>query len=128
MTERFPVLVASPDPEHQRALGRLLEQCGLEPHFVTTVRAAVEALNRRRVALAFCSEALSDGTFRDVLVAARKADVGVPVVVASRLDDTSEYFEAMSLGAFDFIAAPYGRREVEWIVNRALAQTLAAAG
>jgi DNA-binding NtrC family response regulator len=128
MTERFPVLVASPDPEHQRTFGRLLEQCGLEPYFVTTVRAAVEALNRQRVALAFCSEALSDGTFRDVLVAARNSGVRVPVVVASRLDDTAEYFEAMSLGAFDFIAAPYVRREVEWIVNRALPQTLVATG
>jgi DNA-binding NtrC family response regulator len=49
-------------------------------------------------------------------------------VVASRLDDTAQYFEAMSLGAFDFIAAPYVRREVEWIVNRALPQTLAVAG
>ncbi len=128
MSERFSVLVASSDPEHQRAFGRLLEQCGLEPMYVTTVRAAAETFNRHRVALAFCADALPDGTFRDILDVARRAGAGVPVVIASRLDDTSEYVEAMSLGAFDFIASPFRRAEVEWIVNRALPHALATAG
>jgi DNA-binding NtrC family response regulator len=127
MVERFPVLVASSDPEHRRVFGRLLQKCGLEPRYVTSVRELMEVVTREHVPLAFCAEALTDGTFRDVLGATQRAGLNVPVVVASRLDDTAEYVEAMSLGAFDFIASPYAQREVEWIVNRAMPQVMAGA-
>jgi len=120
MVHRFPVLVATSNLENQKAFGHLLEACGLEPVYVNTARGAMDALLRKRVALAICADELPDGTFRDVLGAARRASSNVPVVVTSRLDDTAEYCEAMSLGAFDFIASPYSQREVEWIIERAL--------
>lgn len=127
MDERIAVLVASSDPERQKLFGRLLQQCGLDSVYVTSVRELLDVLKRKRVPLAICEDALTDGTFRDVLGATQRAGLKVPVVVASRLDDTNEYVEAMSLGAFDFIASPYARREVEWIVNRALPHVLAGA-
>jgi DNA-binding NtrC family response regulator len=127
MTHRFSVLIASSDPEHRKAFGSVLEQCGLDPVYATSVRSAVETLDRERMPLAFCEDDLSDGTFREVLAAARRAGRSVPVVIASRLGNTTEYVEAMSLGAFDFIAGPFRRAEVERIVHQALPRKLAVA-
>jgi DNA-binding NtrC family response regulator len=72
------------------------------------------------VCLVFCESYLADGTFRDVLRIAEHTQSNVPVVVTSRVGDTGEYLEAMELGAFDFLARPYRRAEVNWILSRAL--------
>ena len=84
-------------------------------------------LAREPVQIVFCEAGLIDGTFRDVLRAVRGAGSKVPVVVASRVDDTREYIEAMGLGAFDYIACPYRHSEVERIVSSALREVTGAA-
>lgn len=117
------VLLACSDPESRKTLSGLLGQCGLKTVVSTSVRGSRRILARGGVAMVFCEARLSDGSFREML---REAGVGerkVPVVVASRLDDTSQYLEAMRLGAFDFIACPYRRSEVEYIVHNALRET-----
>ena len=58
---------------------------------------------------------------------AAASGVHPPVVVTSRLDDTSQYLEAMRLGAFDFMARPFRRSEIEWIVQNAMRKTVVAA-
>jgi DNA-binding NtrC family response regulator len=120
MPDRMRALIACHDPESRRALSGLLSECGLETVVSSTVREVRAHLARHPLAVVFCGESLADGTFREVLRAAEAAQPHVPVVVASRLDDTQEYLEAMRLGAFDFIATPYRRSEVEWIVHHAL--------
>jgi DNA-binding NtrC family response regulator len=127
MVDRIKVLVACSDPESRQTLSTFLSQCGLDPVFSTTVREARAILARQSIPLVICSADLVDGSFRDVLRAAGTGDARVPVVVASRRDDTAEYLEAMQLGAFDFIACPYKRSEVEWIVSHVLRRTAAAA-
>jgi len=99
----------------------------LEPVFSSTVSEARVLLARQSVLLVFCEADLADGNFRDVLRAAETAEAKIPVVVASRRDDTAEYLEAMGSGAFDFIACPFRRAEVEWIVSHALRKMTAAA-
>ena len=120
MVGRLQVLVACSDPESRRILLTLLAHCGFEPLSSSTVREARAMLFEQPVSLVICSTDLADGNFRDILQAAGASAARTPVVVASRSDDTSEYLEAMRLGAFDFIACPYRQSEVEWIVGRAL--------
>ena len=126
MVSRPQVLVACSDPDRQRTLLSVLSQCGLEPVTSSTVGEARAILARQPIALVFCAAELPDGTFRDLLRAPEAAAAKVPVVVASRVHNTGEYLEAMRLGAFDFIACPYQRAEVERIVTQALPQAMAA--
>jgi DNA-binding NtrC family response regulator len=74
-------------------------------------------LAERPVHLVFCEDGLPEGGFREVLRLAETAGSDVPLVVCSLLGELDEYLEAMQLGAFDFIAPPYRRVEVESIIN-----------
>jgi len=114
------VLLACTDPESRQTLNSLLGQCGVQTVVSSSVRESRRILARGGVAMVFCEARLADGSFREVLRQAGSTSQRVPVVVASRLDDTNQYLEAMRLGAFDFIACPYRRSEVEWIVQNAL--------
>jgi DNA-binding NtrC family response regulator len=83
------------------------------------LREAVETLRKEPVGLVFCDKSLPDGTYRDLLTAARGLTTRVRVVVTSHQADWDEYLEAMRLGAFDVIAVPCRPTDVEWMVIQA---------
>lgn len=121
MLSEHSILVALADPKGQRAFESALARSGVRPVFASSVGETRRILERERIELVICEDHLNDGDFHDVLTASRSGPAGrVPVVVTSHLDDTSEYLEAMKLGAFDFISAPYERHEIERIVDHAL--------
>ncbi len=121
------VLVACSESESRRMLYGILTDFGLQPVHTATVREAREILARQPVQMVFCESSLPDGTFREILSSTPVVESRIPVVVASRVGDTSEYLEAMRMGAFDFVAGPYRRAELEWIVSHARRQLSAAA-
>lgn len=126
MTHRPRVLIACSDPEGRRALTSALAGCGLKPVYAPTVAGARAVLAHRRVSVVFCASELADGRFQDVLAAAKQTHREVPVIVASRSDDTGQYLEAMRAGAFDYVATPCRRRDVERIIANALHRIIAA--
>lgn len=125
MPSRLRVLVVSSDTDNGRNLGSILSECGLDPVLASTLEEAQALLGKRDMLLVFCDAQLTDGTFRELLRLSEAARL--PVVVASRVHETLQYLEAMRLGAFDFIAPPYRRSEVEHIVSSALHRSVAAA-
>lgn len=126
MIHRPTVLIACSDPEGRKTLAQALTGCGLRTVYAPTVAGAKTVLAHRRVSLVFCASELADGRFSDVLNAAQQVGRSVPVVVASRSDDTRQYMEAMRSGAFDYVATPCRHDEVERIVAHALHRTEAA--
>jgi two-component system response regulator PilR (NtrC family) len=114
------VLLASSAGEERGALIRVLMQCGLVPILSPSVQVALATLGSQEVGLIVCADQLEDGSFRDLLRVVRKMNCQKPVIVASRLGECEEYLEAMRLGAFDLIAAPYFLKDVKPIVERAL--------
>ena len=70
--------------------------------------------------MAFSQAKFGGCCFADVLEAARISGAGVPVIVCSEFYNKDLYIYVMSLGAFDYLAFPYSREEVEWIVHQAL--------
>jgi DNA-binding NtrC family response regulator len=88
--------------------------------YTSSVGEARQILAHEPIAMVICEDHLADGSFRDMLGAVSSQRSQVPVVVTAHVDDQVEYLEAMRLGAFDFIAAPYRRAEVEWILEHAL--------
>jgi DNA-binding NtrC family response regulator len=118
----FPprVLVALSDAEARKAFSRALPSKSVETVFTNSVSEAQRFLSREPFAMVIVEDRLQDGSFRDMLREVGGKRSAVPVVVASHLDDQAEYLEAMKLGAFDFISAPYRREEMEWILEHAL--------
>jgi DNA-binding NtrC family response regulator len=126
MMGRTRVLIALADPASRRALSNLLPLHDVEPVFAATLREARAVLAHEPVALVVCEDILHDGSYRDLLPVARAAKGDVPVVVTSRVDNPEEYLEAMKLGAFDFVAEPFSRTEMDRILHNALNRVLAA--
>jgi DNA-binding NtrC family response regulator len=116
-------LLAVHDPACVKRLSHILSNSGIQTQPCATVSEAVRALSADRSDIVFCQRRLPDGTFQEVL---RFADShgGVPLVVCADFYDKKTYLETMSLGAFDYIAYPFSRRDVEWIVANALRKSL----
>ena len=127
MPDPQKVLVISGDAEGTSVLAAFLRACGMKAIFSESVQECRGVLARGDVTLVFCDSTLKDGDYREVMRLAAASDVHPPVVVTSRLDDTSQYLEAMRLGAFDFMARPFRRSEIEWIVQNATRKTFVAA-
>jgi two-component system response regulator PilR (NtrC family) len=125
MTQTTKVLVASSDTENGLSLKQLLVECDIDSDLVSSLEEARALLAQETISLVICDAQLTGGSFRELLQVAESAKI--PVVVASRLPDTREYLEAMRLGAFDFIASPYRRAEMQQIVSNALRQAVGRA-
>jgi len=98
---------------------QVLTRQGLDPISASNASEAKETLQQERVGLVFCDRHLADGSYRDVLKAARSCREKVRLVVTSKRADWDEYLEAMRLGAFDVIASPCRPTDVEWMVIQA---------
>lgn len=126
MSRHLQVLIACSDAEGRKTLARALAVCDLRPVYAPTVSGVGSVLARGAVSLVFCTPELSDGKFQDVLRVVKESGRDVPVIVASRSADTAQYLEAMRSGAFDYVATPCQRSEVEHVVHNALHRTAAA--
>lgn len=124
MPNRQQVVVAMSDADGRNALASALEAKGLNAVVASTLRETRNILSHERVAVLFCQNKLEDGAFSDLLGDSAKAKI--PMVVCSPSYEPGIYMDAMSKGAFDFIAAPYAQREVEWILSCALPRAAAA--
>jgi two-component system, response regulator, stage 0 sporulation protein F len=113
----FQVLVACSNPGRSIALVDILTQLGLEPVIAGDINEVRTIVARPPLHLVFCEEELPEGGFRGVLRLIKATGSEVAVVVFSLLGELDQYLEAMQQGAFDFIAPPYRRGEVELIVN-----------
>jgi DNA-binding response OmpR family regulator len=63
---------------------------------------------------------LPDGTWLDVLYAARADPIKVPVIVVSRLVDMQLYLDALDSGAHDFVVPPFTIAELTFIIRTAI--------
>jgi DNA-binding NtrC family response regulator len=119
MSVPWQILVVSSDLEIRRNLMQTLMRQGLESIGVASVRECGDVLKTEKVGLVFCDRTLMDGSYRDVLDAARSSGNTLRLVVTSRHPDWDEYLEAMRFGAFDVIASPCRPTDVEWMVIQA---------
>jgi len=125
-SRRFPgkpthVVLAGAYIKSEEDLISLLRQNGLVPVPSSSLKEAQFLLERKETAIAICHASSSDGSFRDILRAARDGSK-VPVIVCADVYDPHLYLEAMDLGAFDYFTYPYYKDGVEWVVGNALGQ------
>jgi len=113
-------LILSSYLECRRLLPRILEDLRVDTFASATLAGAEEVLSQQRVALVFCDDRLTDGSYRDLLQTLRTWEKEPYVVVTTRIGEWKEYLEALDLGAFDMIQYPYRSTEVELNVIRAM--------
>jgi DNA-binding NtrC family response regulator len=116
------ILVIASDPETRSALSSILQTEGLKPVQASQLSEGRALLQSQTVGMVFCERHLADGSYLDLLPAART----VPVVVTSRLADWDEYLEALRNGAVDLIASPFKKSDVTSALAQALSEKSAA--
>lgn len=92
----------------------------MDPVCCSGVQEAFTLLPEACPSLIFCEETLADGTYRDLLRLMGKTARTRFVVISPTADVDANYNEAISLGAFDMIASPCRRSDVQWIAIRAM--------
>ena len=76
-------------------------------------------MSQENVLVVFCENNLVDGTYEDLLTAARQARARTRIVVAISDADQSNsltYLRAKELGAFDVLRESYVPKDMEWMV------------
>lgn len=120
MNVPWQIVVASADLEDRRAMVNILAKQGFDPIIASSVGECRASMAQEDVGLIFCARSLSDGNYRDLLIAARTGTRRTRIVLTARITDWDEYLEAMRLGAFDVISAPCRPTDVEWMILQAL--------
>ena len=116
------VLIVSERPDHLRPLIRTLAASSSKVSACFTIRQAREIFSRQPVDLVFSDEYLSDGSYRDLLLANRFGQNVTSFVLLLRTGEWEEYLDAMRLGALEVLRCPLQPSEVEATLLRAIAQ------
>lgn len=115
------VALVGADPETCGIASKLLDGRGLATLRFSTVSDLRKGFAAQETCLLLCEDVLPDGDFRDVLLVSHQVQPTVPVIVYSRIADWSEYLAAVKLGAHDLLRFPFRAGELQWVIDRALA-------
>ena len=119
MSMRWRVLTICSEGNRQ-AVQTAMSNWSLEVQSCSTVQEARTALRGGRHPVILCEDRLPDGSYEDILklLGGKLERTRVVVMAATDLDEC--YRQAHALGAFDVIASPCQRTDVQWIVIRAV--------
>ena len=124
MAETHTVLIVSHDKGHRDLLANSASGQGSDAVCCGTIGAAQGSLIRQHFDAVICEDELPDGNFEDLLqYACVPLGRKVPIIVVSRLDDWDSCLTAMRSGAFDYVAFPPQRGEVERSLDMAFAES-----
>ncbi|HUL35391.1 MAG TPA: hypothetical protein VL128_16010 [Candidatus Eisenbacteria bacterium] len=110
-------LVISGDPRMRGVLGEALLLCGVAPVLANSLEHAVRHIKAEKVDFAVCQDRLPDGHYKELLLMRHAFGKDLPLIVVSRVGDWPEYFEALDLGASDYLAYPLIPGELQRIVR-----------
>jgi DNA-binding NtrC family response regulator len=115
-------LVVSADYKIGSILGETLLLCGIAPTLANSILASRNHLAVGNLSVVLCQDYLPDGRYSEVLRLNQQTSLSVPVIVISRTGDWKDYFTAIDLGAYDFLAYPLIPGELQRILRGVLAR------
>jgi DNA-binding NtrC family response regulator len=124
LTDRIPgdhFIFHKLDASLAAQFGNAVSQPGRTFHCTASTSECISVAEREQADVVFCSA--DPGEYRRLLDALKRRGLPLPVVVVSRIPETSEWLDAMEAGATDYCAAPFERRHVSWLVESALLST-----
>ena len=131
MEGKMQVMIGSSDSEMWGRFADLVESRGLALKSFQSIEQACKALARENILLIFCEDRLEDGTYEDLLSAAKNVRSEARIVVTGLEADQFDslgYCKARELGAFDVLRKPYGIKDLEWTVICAIRDAAVARG
>lgn len=96
----------------------IVAQPGRAFHSTTSTRECISIAQRGGADVVFCGS--DRRAYESLLDAFVRGCLQIPVVVVSRIPETSEWLDAIDAGATDYCAAPFERQHVSWLVQSAL--------
>jgi DNA-binding NtrC family response regulator len=99
-------------------LCRAVSEPGHAFYSTASTSECLSVAERMRAGVVFCNS--DRGKYRDLLDALRSRGLQLPVVVVSRIPETSEWLDALDAGAADYCGAPFERGQISWLVQSAL--------
>jgi len=120
MLSTLPVLIISSDQTHRDKAAEIVRNIGLQPVLCPSLSDARALTGQQTFQFVLCGDDLPDCNLRTSLKVLSVSTGGIPVIVLSRLADWDAYMNALSAGAFDYIACPPEPVESERILRLAL--------
>jgi DNA-binding NtrC family response regulator len=117
MTMRWRMLAIC-SIENRQAIENAVTEWSLDTCWCQTLQQARRGLRRGNHALVLCEAELPDGTYRDVMRLLKRKLDNIRVIVLSPSEDC--YSQAIEMGAFDVIASPCTRTDVQWMIMQAV--------
>ena len=119
MPSEVAALVVSPCLENRKALLRILDGLSADVFAVARIAQAREVLEARTIAVIFCEESVSDGTYRDLLAFAAAQQKNIQFIVMLTTGEWPEFLEALNLGA-EALRCPLQPTDVELALIHAM--------
>jgi len=95
-----------------------VSQPGRAFHSTTSTSECISVAEQRHADVVFCNS--NQRGYQSLLGALKQSGLELPVVVVSRIPETSEWLDALDAGAADYCAAPFERQHISWLVQSAL--------
>lgn len=111
------VLIVGSEAVNRRAIEEAAIGWMLETIVCSSLQESKAHLSKQDVAVIFCQDRLKDGTYRDLLSVVSKVPV---VVMITDVNQDGVHREAIELGALDVVASPCSRKDVQWMIIRAM--------
>ena len=119
MENKMQVMIGTSEQPVWERFTDILQAKGLSLTRFGSIQQACNALARENVLLIFCENRLADGTYEDLLAAAKRIRSEARIVVTGLESDQFDslgYSKARELGAFDVLRKSYGIKDLEWAV------------
>jgi DNA-binding NtrC family response regulator len=129
MEGKMQVMIGSRDMAIWQRFNEIVESKDLSLVRFHSIKQACKALAQENVLLIFCENRLADGTYEDLLKAAKGVRSQARIVVTgleSEQFDSLGYCKARELGAYDVLRKSYGIKDLEWVVICAMREEVEA--
>ena len=90
-------------------------------HAASSTSECLSLAERLRADVVFCNA--DRVKYHSLLDALQRRGLQLPVVVVSRIPETSEWLDALDAGATDYCAAPFEHQHISWLIQSAILAT-----
>lgn len=113
-------LVISASADNRAVLSEALAVDGFVPALCSSMTEALKFIQSDDINIVFCDDCLSDGCLKNVVAEVAKLQKPIPVIAVSRTGGWHEYFDALRIGAFEYLSLPPRRDEWDRVLCLAL--------
>jgi NtrC-family two-component system response regulator AlgB len=117
--EKLRVLVIDDEKNIRQTLGMFLEKLGCEVHLASSSEAAIAALARQSMELAFLDLRLGTERGEDLIPKLLALGPSLPIVVFTAYATIETAVDTLRRGAWDYLPKPYTPDQIRQIVSRA---------